>query len=343
MPGMEYVPKACGFVLVREGNEGWEYLLLTNAKHGTPGLPKGHVQEGETEMETALREAREETGLPILRPDPWFRTELRYPVTRNGRAYEKTVVLFVARTGHEDVLLSDEHAAYAWLPLYDALQGLPFENVRRAVREAALFLKDAVLFEVEPASAVDAEEHLKTLPGANEDLLAHVRGGAVLARAFARQLMAAGRRVHEEATAAGALLHDAGRFLGRHRDHQLAGLEHLRSTALAPYGFACISHFTKGALPEELARAGVDEETLAAFRRGVDLSTLTWEEHCVALADACMRQGDPTPPRVRFEDLRKRYDSPAIVDLQERRTDAIRRTIEAASGEDPLKLVGLAG
>jgi len=235
---MAYVPKACGFVLFRDGPDHLETLLLMGRKHGSPGVPKGHVEPGETELETAIRETREETGLTRITPDPFFRTELRYPARRKGRVWNKTVVLFLARTGRERVVLSKEHAAYAWLGLADALDRVPFENLRRAIRDAALYVKDPALFDLEPATEVQAVQHLETLEYTDLRLLAHLQGTARLARAFARALAEAGKPVNEEATAVGAWLHDVGRALGCHEDHQLAGVEHLAGTELEAYRFA---------------------------------------------------------------------------------------------------------
>jgi hypothetical protein len=148
--------------------------------------------------------------------------------------------------------------------------------------------------------------------------------------------------VDVEAAAVGTLLHDAGRALGRHDDHQVEGLRHLRTTALAPYAFACVSHFAKGASVEDLIAAGLSKAKVEEFAREIDVATMTWEERCAALADSCMKGPDAVPPAERFEDLRRRYDAPALIDLQERRTAAIRREMAAAGGADPLAPVGLA-
>ena len=338
---MAYIPKACGFVLVREGAPGWEYLVLTSRRHGEAGLPKGHVDRGESEIETARRETAEETGLSHVIANPHFRTAIEYPVERKGRTWTKTVVYFLGRTGREPVCLSDEHTSYSWLPLPDALQVLPHENLRAAVRQAALFLKDPALFATDPVTASVAESHLLALPHGTDRMLGHVRGGASIASTIAAALAERGKPVDVQATGVGALLHDVGRFLGEHDDHSLAGLRHLRATDLAPYAFSCVSHFTKGAFASELLQAGLTADAIAAYAQGIDTSTLTWEEHCVALADACMKHDTPVPPHDRFEDLRSRYDAKALIDLQERRTLAIRRTIAASLGHDPLALVGL--
>lgn len=335
--------RAAGFVLVREAPGRLEYLLLTNRGRGEPGLPKGHAEPGESDLATALRETEEETGLTDLTPDPWFSRELVYLTHRRGLTYEKTVTYLLARLSSGRVRLSPEHSEARWVGLGEALALLPFAALSGVVRDAALFLKDPALFALTPPDARAAEMHLKSLPHADERLVMHLLGGARLARAFAQDLARAGLPVNVEAAAAGTLLHDVGRALGRHADHQRAGLLHLRSTDLAPYGFACVSHFTKGASAEELTEAGVALETVQAFARLIDGSTLTWEERCAALADACMLGPMATTPVQRFADLRRRYDAPHLIALQERRSSEIRGELERATGRDPLALVGLDG
>lgn len=333
--------QAAGFVLVRGAPRGLEYLLLMNRGRREMGLPKGHAETGETELATALRETEEETGLTDLAPDPWFRRALRYAARRRGELTDKTVVYLLARLRSGRVRLSSEHSEHRWLPLSEALAALPFQALASVVREAALFLKDPALFQAERATEEQARAHLVSLPQADARLVDHLTGGARLARAFAADLARAGVPVDGEATAAGTLLHDVGRALGQHDDHQRAGLRHLRQTRLAPYGFACLSHFTKGADLEALVAAGVARSTAEDFRRLIDGASLTWEERCAALADACMLGDRPRPPAERFRDLRARYDAPALIDLQERRTEEIRAEIARATGRDPVAHAGL--
>jgi ADP-ribose pyrophosphatase len=53
---------AGGVVYYDAGGDGPVYLLMSNRK-GYWEFPKGHVDQGETEEEAAIREVREETGL----------------------------------------------------------------------------------------------------------------------------------------------------------------------------------------------------------------------------------------------------------------------------------------
>jgi bis(5'-nucleosidyl)-tetraphosphatase len=335
--------KACGFVLWQWSGTTREYLVVVNRKREEAGLPKGHAEPGETELETAYREAEEETGLrrADLELDEGFRRELRYEADRRGTRFDKTVVYFLAEARRQDIHLSEEHSAHEWLPLGKTLARLPFESLRAVVRDAALFLKDDALFALEPATEAQARRHLRSLPHADPGLVAHLEGGARLARRFAEALREAEEPCDPEAAAAGTMLHDVGRALGDHADHQRVGLRHLRATPLAAYGFACISHFTKGAPLEDLLAVGIPADVVEDFRSLIDTRRMTWEERCAALADACMKGPLAVRPKERFQDLRQRYGAGALIDLQERRTEAIRREISEWIGRDPLSLVGL--
>ncbi len=46
--------------------DGERRYVLVREKNGSYGLPKGHVEPGETLAETALREVREETGVRAM-------------------------------------------------------------------------------------------------------------------------------------------------------------------------------------------------------------------------------------------------------------------------------------
>jgi len=335
------VRTACGFVLVRRRKGRLEYLSLVNREREEAGLPKGHSLPGETEEETARRETEEETGLAKVDLRGDFRIQLAYPSMRRGARYDKRVTYFAAYAPKQRVRLSPEHSSYAWLSLAEMIEALPHESLRDVVEQAARFLKDPALCALDPRTEAEADAHLRSLPEASDALLGHLRGGAALARTFAEALEQAGVEVDVEAAAIGTLLHDVGRALGKHKDHQRAGVKHLVQTPFAAYSFACISHFTKGASGKELVQAGVKRKWVKRVRKLQDLQTETWEERCCALADACMQGATAVPPAERFADLRTRYDTYPLIALQEFKTAALRRRLAKALGLDPLTLVGL--
>ncbi|KAG7201926.1 hypothetical protein KM043_004636 [Ampulex compressa] len=86
--------------------------------HWTP--PKGHVDAGETDMQTALRETEEEAGL--LASDLKIFENIKQEIVYQVQGKPKTVVYFLAEILKPDktIRLSDEHQAYKWLPLEEA-------------------------------------------------------------------------------------------------------------------------------------------------------------------------------------------------------------------------------
>ncbi|HHJ07115.1 MAG TPA: NUDIX domain-containing protein, partial [Anaerolineae bacterium] len=71
--------KSCGAVIFKEEDGQILYLTVEYKKEkGYWGLVKGHVEAGESELETAKREIYEEVGLSDLNFYPGFRAEHLY-------------------------------------------------------------------------------------------------------------------------------------------------------------------------------------------------------------------------------------------------------------------------
>ncbi len=90
------------------------YLLLYRSNHpvfgNDPDLPGGTLEEGESTIETVIRETEEETGIVVKNVEELY-AGLDYSV----HGTHKT--LFVARVGERpEVRLSWEHESFAWLP-----------------------------------------------------------------------------------------------------------------------------------------------------------------------------------------------------------------------------------
>lgn len=112
-------PLSCGFLIVR-GQPIESFLLMKHPSRWD--LPKGHVDPGETDLECALRELEEETGIASahIEVDPGFVFESRYRV--NQRRYggtgtvEKTLRIFLGRLLQPVDIVVTEHDSFNWFP-----------------------------------------------------------------------------------------------------------------------------------------------------------------------------------------------------------------------------------
>ena len=124
--------KSCGAVIFRRA-EDWNVLLIRHTKGRHISFPKGHVEAGETESQTAEREIREETGLRV-RVDRRFRAENRYNIRPDT---QKLVVIFAALTEQEEITPQPEEIAEAfWAPIEEAATRLTYERDRKIMRDA---------------------------------------------------------------------------------------------------------------------------------------------------------------------------------------------------------------
>lgn len=101
-------------------------------------FPKGHVEDNETEQETALREILEETGLQAT-IYPGFRETVNYKVQGD---IPKEVVYFLGHPhGNEVKLQDDEVNGFAFLPYDAARKRLSFESNRELLDKAHAFVE----------------------------------------------------------------------------------------------------------------------------------------------------------------------------------------------------------
>ena len=95
---------SAGAVVFRDAPGRRMYLLLQNA--GRWDFAKGGVEEGESELDTVLREVREETGLSDIRVLPGFRKVIEFFYRRGGKNVHKQEVYLLASTATEMVKIS---------------------------------------------------------------------------------------------------------------------------------------------------------------------------------------------------------------------------------------------
>ncbi len=135
--------KSCGVVVWTGPPDQPRFLLLRQALHGHWEFPKGHVEPGESEQETALRELHEEASICEAELDAVFRQEIYYTVATGRGRDPKTVAFFLARTTDGRIALSEEHFEGDWFSYEDAMKMLSFENYRKTLRAAMEHMRKA--------------------------------------------------------------------------------------------------------------------------------------------------------------------------------------------------------
>lgn len=112
--------KSCGAVIF-DGNK----ILVIQQVKGHWGFPKGHVEEGETEVETAIREIKEETNLDVEIDETHRYVEHYSP----EEGIEKDVVFFIAKkTGGEVKVQEEEVKETQWLLPNEAMDRLTYDT-----------------------------------------------------------------------------------------------------------------------------------------------------------------------------------------------------------------------
>ena len=124
--------RSCGAVVWRMRGGRRHYIIIQN-RSGHNGFPKGHMEYGETEPETALREILEETSLKVTL-DTSFRAEYRYLV--DGYIHKST--LYFLASYSDGTFRPQKGEVYGiWLlPFEEALEQLDYEQDRRVLRLA---------------------------------------------------------------------------------------------------------------------------------------------------------------------------------------------------------------
>ena len=125
--------KSCGALVVRREEDHYYILMIRHKAGGNRSFPKGHMEAGETEYATALREVMEETSSRIAIVSD-FRSTVTY---RPSPGVMKEVVYFLAFTTSADIKPREgEIAAVEWVPLEQAEEALTYDNDKTVFRAA---------------------------------------------------------------------------------------------------------------------------------------------------------------------------------------------------------------
>ena len=110
---------SCGAVVMRTINGEQRFLLIKNKRSNNWGFPKGHMENGETPVQTAMCESQ----------------------YRIGATVEKRVEVFLATTKDTQTIIQKEEIEdYIWLRFSDALTTLKFDNDKAILEQVNEFM-----------------------------------------------------------------------------------------------------------------------------------------------------------------------------------------------------------
>ena len=120
--------KSCGCIVTNEKNE----ILLVHHNAGHWDFPKGHIENGETEEQTAIREVKEETNIDII-----INNKYRYTTSYSPKEnVMKEVVYFLAQNIDEDKKPQlEEVSEVKWFTLEEAMNTITYENSKEILNK----------------------------------------------------------------------------------------------------------------------------------------------------------------------------------------------------------------
>jgi len=130
---------SAGIILFRKKDSKILFLLL-HYPSGHWDFIKGKIEEGESTHETAIREAKEETGITDITFLENFEEWIKYDFQYQGELVRKKVVFFLAETKTKQVMISHEHLDYTWMDYYTSMEKTTFDNAKTVLTRAQMLL-----------------------------------------------------------------------------------------------------------------------------------------------------------------------------------------------------------
>ena len=131
--------KSCGAIIFNDLSENRNFLLVKNNNGKYWGFPKGHIEIGETEEQTALREIKEETNLDVEILDGFRKTSIYKLLGR----IQKKVVIFLAKANSKNVRIQNsEIEKFGWLKKEEVFSLLNHQNDLKIFKNAITWLEN---------------------------------------------------------------------------------------------------------------------------------------------------------------------------------------------------------
>ena len=114
--------KSCGTITIHDGK-----VLLIKQNRGYIGFPKGHVEQGESEIEAAVRETKEETNIDVI-----VNEKYKYMINYNVNDHiNKDVIFYLAKpTSFEAIKQDVEIAEVMWVDVDKVMDLLSYDDTK---------------------------------------------------------------------------------------------------------------------------------------------------------------------------------------------------------------------
>ncbi len=130
--------KSCGAVVFTR-RDGEIKFVLVRQKSGFYSFPKGHMEEGETEKQTAAREIFEETGLTPTFIDG-FKEWDEHPIPGKKDVLKRIVYFLAEYKDQTIVFCKDELLGTELVSFSQALALFKHESSKRILKKAIAFI-----------------------------------------------------------------------------------------------------------------------------------------------------------------------------------------------------------
>jgi bis(5'-nucleosidyl)-tetraphosphatase len=124
-----------GIIPLKQVEGRWEVLLILHRGGHHWAFPKGHGNPGESPLESAKRELKEETGLDIEQVIQETPLMEKYQFHRHQEIVVKTVSYFPATVKGLLKLQREEIRDAKWVPLKGAQEHLTYREARSMCQE----------------------------------------------------------------------------------------------------------------------------------------------------------------------------------------------------------------